>query len=298
MTHKVPQRISIVIIFILVGCEQASHRAPDTAVPSINSVSAVPETPTPNLNEATELPTPGFPVEEVSRSLLLSTGHSASCQLPCWHGLQVGESNKEDMREVFEQLFNAAPGYDFFAPPEDPDYLLAKLISVEGATAGGHNWYFEDPETGVAGVYYLYAYLSQDGDSLLAIKEVMRSFGVYEVPSLPDAVTRLGKPDWIYAATGPALFTAVLFYKRGIRVSVDLDIEESDSSTSRICFDAEPVQESYTIAGPYTFPASGDRSVSGAPTDPAPYISEELGMSIEEFMEFVISSSPCIETPG
>ncbi len=247
---------------------------------------------------ATPIPTPLFPASQVARGLILSTGTSATCELPCWHGLRIGESTRSDVEQVFADLLSTAEGYDLFSPPTEEDPLLAKLLDVEGAYGGGHNWYLED-ERGMAGTYYLYAFISEDTGLLVGIIEVMKPFTAYDVPSLPEIVARLGPPGWVYGDSTGSVYVVALYYRQGISIQLSIPIANIDSSTVTVCFDEAPISEAYSLVDPYISPNEEDFSlmqrVWNAPHDPAPYIDEELGASIDEFVAFINSDNPCTQ---
>jgi hypothetical protein len=274
------------------GPSETATRSP-TPVPS---PSPTPE-PSPTAT-ATPIPTPLFPASQVAHSLFLSTGTSATCELPCWHGLRIGASTRGDVEQVFADLLSPAEGYDFFSPPTEERPLLAKLLDAEGAYGGGHNWYFED-EKGVAGSYYLYAFISEDTGLLVGIKEVMRSFAVYDVPSLPEIVARLGPPDWVYGGSTGSVYVVTLYYRQGIGIQLSIPRASIDASTATVCFDEEPISEAYSLVDPYISQNEEDFSLMqrawNAPRDPAPYIDEELGASIDEFVALINSDNPCTQ---
>jgi hypothetical protein len=278
---------------------ETATRSPTPASSPEPSLSPTPES-SPTAT-ATPIPTPPFPASQVAHGLILSTGTSATCELPCWHGLRIGESARDDVEHVFMRLLGVEDGLDLFSPPIEEDLVLANILDVEGVCGGGHNWHFEDPETGVAAGYYLYAVVDEDTGLLVGIIEFMDSFWVYDVPSLPEIMARLGRPSWLYAGAGAVTFQVVLYYEQGIGVELIIDEDRVNTSTVSVCFDEDPVISTYHLVDPYTSLNEEDLSpvqrAWGAPHDPAPYIDEELGMSMDEFIEFINSDDPCIQVP-
>jgi hypothetical protein len=273
--------------------------------PTSQAATATPvPTPTSQAATATPVPTPLFPASQVAHSLLLSTGASSTCELPCWHNLRIGISNQANVENVFMRLFDAEGGFDFFAPPAYHGSELARqLLNVEGTYVGGHKWSFEESETGLLGTYYLYAFMDENTGLLLGIREIIDPYTVYAAPTLPEVVERLGKPDWVYGGQIVSGFVVTVIYERGIKIQLTIPFRNNiDTSTALFCFDEEPISGSYIIVDPYVSLNDEDWSImqkaSGAPIDTAPYIDEGLGMSsIDEFVEFVTSDDPCIEVP-
>jgi hypothetical protein len=276
---------------------ETATRSPTPVPSSEPSPSPTPE-PSPTAT-ATPIPTPPFPASQVAHSLFLSTGTSATCELPCWHGLRIGESTRGDVEQVFADLLSTAEGYDFFSPPTEENPRLAELLDiVEGAYGGAQYWYLED-EKGVAGSYYLYAFISEDTGLLVGIVEVMDSFTAYDVPSLSEIVARLGPPGWVYGGSAGGVYAMALYYRQGIGVKLSLPRANIDASTATVCFDEEPITEGYGLVDPYISPNEEDFSpmqrIWNGPRDPAPYIDEELGASIDEFVALINSDNPCMQ---
>jgi hypothetical protein len=295
---------------LLSACQGQDTTTPSSApVPSetaTHSPTPVPSpSPTPEPSPtatATPIPTPLFPASQVTHGLILSTGTSATCELPCWHGLRIDESDRDDVEQVFMRLLGVGDRYDIFATPTEESLMLTYyILDIEGIYGGGHSWYFEDPETGIGADYYLYAVIDENTGLLAGIIEAMGPFTVYDVPSLPEIIARLGRPSWLYAEAGAGTFGMALYYEQGIGVGLTIDEDKVDGSTVSVCFDEDPIISDYHLVDPYTSLNEEDLSpvqrAWGAPHDPAPYIDEELGMSMDEFIEFIYSDDPCIQVP-
>src|SRR5574341_307393 len=165
--------------------------------------------------------TPSFPLTESIDSLILSTGTSTTCALPCWHDLQIGVSTQSDIQAVLSQLLNIGGEYDFFPPPPGPgDLLLDRMRHVDGTDIGGYYWYTQAGER--YGSYYLMSYIDENTGKLIGIQEFLIPFGSYELPSLIEVVDHLGTPDWVYGSRGGSTYTVVLFYAEGIRIAVGI----------------------------------------------------------------------------
>jgi hypothetical protein len=175
------------------------------------------------------------------------------------------------------------------------------LLDIKGVYAGGHNWYFKDAK-GVVGTYYLYAFIDEKTRRLAGIVEAMNSFGVYDVPSLPEIIAHLGAPNWVYGGTSANTYTVLLYYEEGVSVWVDLVRDTSiRTSVAPVCMNAEPLFLTIAISDPFINLSQTPRSTLheawGVPEDPAPYVVKELGGSVQGFVQFVNGTNPCIQVP-
>jgi len=75
--------------------------------------------------------------DSVEDNFLLG-GNSPDCQLPCWNGLLIGESDQEDIQTTFDHVFGFNGAFDLFAEPPS-SYLPAARVP-EGFGFGGYLW--------------------------------------------------------------------------------------------------------------------------------------------------------------
>lgn len=290
--------LALTALLMLTACAAATTEPiTPTPTPAVTSSPAPTDTPT------TPIPTPVMPFAQVAHSLILSTGSSPDCELPCWHDLWVGVSTEADVQRVFAELLDAQEKFEFFAPPVEHSSHLERLLDIEGTYAGGLNWEVEESELRGSGFYYLHAFMDEDTGLLLGIREIIDSYSVFKAPTLPEALERLGKPDWLYGNRFVNGYAVTLVYEQGVIVSLDIPFKRYvDTSTVLFCFDEQPISGTYWLVDPYVSLGREDWSILQSrwqiPQDPAPYIDERLGMtSIEEFIEFVNSDYPCFDEP-
>lgn len=308
-------RLTLGLVAIaLMGCqgqsstddlEQLTLTTAETYLPSQSPLPTVETTPYPTNDELPPesgalLPTPAFPESLVAQSLLLSTGISVTCTLPCWHDLRIGESSQQDVQQVLTDVLDSEEGFDFFSIPAGITSLwVDPLPTTGGQLAGGYQWNFFDPDEG-GGVYYLYAVLDTDTKLLYEIIEGMSVYGFFEVPSLEEIANRLGRPSWILIGPLGGTQGVGLYYEKGIHIFLTLSGERIDSTTEMLCLDQDPLTLNISIVAPY-------HQVSDLNLSPVErewienrseyYVEEKLNMSIDEFINFLQTDSPCIEVP-
>lgn len=79
----------------LTATPQATETATPTCTPTATTTHPPSPTPEPTLPPTTGIPAPALP-GSMGTSFLLG-GNSPDCQLPCWNGLVIGESDTEDI---------------------------------------------------------------------------------------------------------------------------------------------------------------------------------------------------------
>jgi hypothetical protein len=145
--------------------------------------------------------------------------------------------------------------------------------------------------------------MDEETGLLSGFTERINPYRMYEAPTLPEVVERLGKPDWVYGLYEAPGFTGTLIYEQGIRIQLFIPYNRVvDMNTALFCFNDQPQDGIYTLVEPYVSLDREDwsplKKTMQIPWDPAPFIDERLGMSsIDEFIEFVTSDNPCIEVP-
>lgn len=173
--------LALTILLILTACAAATESPPPTAVlsntppPTATSTDTpVPTiTPSPTLSPTTTeiLTTPDFEALPIAENFLFAPGSDPDCQLPCWQGLRVGESDREDVQRMFREVFgfNGEMDYPLEAYPyEDNPYLLLIMDytpeDYPELIATGHSWFWENGT-----IFDIYLWLHQETDLLAGI---------------------------------------------------------------------------------------------------------------------------------
>ena len=81
----------------------------------------------------TPLPTPPVPAAIASKDFLFGSEDS-DCRLPCWQGLIVGQSGREDIQLFFDTVFGFNGTREFFPEGETGD------STIPGLALTGHGW--------------------------------------------------------------------------------------------------------------------------------------------------------------
>jgi hypothetical protein len=295
--------IILVLALSLIGCGAVTSQEMNTSVAPITPKATSSGTAIASLNPDTAtaavegLP---FPEANIAKSLLLSEGSSAKCELPCWHHLVIGVSTKQDIEVALGETFKSGDSLDFFPPPTFGGGFPGRLL-VGGTLVGGYYWYIETPDR--LGSYFLFAYVDEKTGNLLGIQEVMDSFETYDLPLLKDIVISLGTPTWVYGGRSGSTYSIRLYYPEGISADIVILMRPDDLTTVThlVCLSDKPLSVSIRLVHPYTEVGEGEDSLLhmawGRPEHPAPHIDETLGKSIKEFMDSLHSENPCIEIP-
>jgi hypothetical protein len=139
------KRILILVsLLILTACTAATGSPTPTPSPSpappVTFTPMPTNTPSPTV---TSTPADGIPDAPIFNGYLLTPYDDPECQLPCWQGLVIGESGRDDVQETFARL-TQVDGYDFFEDFEVEDHTnlwIPDSISLD--RAAGFEWYRE-----------------------------------------------------------------------------------------------------------------------------------------------------------
>jgi hypothetical protein len=162
-----PSRLCVFIIgFILVGIQLGCQTDLSETTESEQTPEVTRElTPLPTEAELTlsvtdaltQEPTPTGPPpslpEEFPSDFLFGVGAS-NCVLPCWMGLEVGSSDREQVYSVLDTTL----GFAGYRPPP-PDHILEHL--PDGLDAVSEGWLLED-SSGKSGSFGMAAYFDQE----------------------------------------------------------------------------------------------------------------------------------------
>src|SRR5690348_137242 len=117
VTHYVLSLTKIVVCVFLAGCaSQTQPRGQETPATAQTAVAATAPA-TANAITATKpasSPTPDFMGSALQDGFLFTQSNTGACKLPCWRGLRIGQSTKEDVQIAFDNVFPSKHDIDFF----------------------------------------------------------------------------------------------------------------------------------------------------------------------------------------
>ncbi len=136
-------------LLTLTACAAAAESPTPTASPSPTATATVTPSPTATATSPTPSNTPEaadisltdtIPDAPIFNGYLFAPYDDPECQLPCWQGLVIGESGRDDVQEVFARL-TGIEDYDFFEDYEVEDQLdLGILEPISLDRAAGYEW--------------------------------------------------------------------------------------------------------------------------------------------------------------
>lgn len=187
-------------------------------VPASSATTLSPEPTTiPTLNPA--LPTPDFTQSEIADQYLLAPSGSG-CQLPCWQGLRIGVSTREDVLGVLNSLFDFGGYVDFFDDNSVTklDSVSRSLLDVPGVEGSGYSWVTTET------LFSLLAVVDAETGVLqgLQFRHVTGLYTErlphrYTIRTPREIIEQLGSPAAIYTTgQGSWLMAVLLFYEQGI----------------------------------------------------------------------------------
>jgi hypothetical protein len=334
--RRFPVHYSLLVMFIMmmgavVGCAPgASLEAPiaavtATAAPSSTAtslptltpsptVTSIPRTDTPHPTRDPTVPTPILPAS-VSEDFFFG-GNTPDCQLPCWNGLIVGESDCEDVQAVFVEVFGFDEVYDPFAelPPSYtiPGHPEHQPNLPPGFAVGGHRWGSENPTYGLD----IMPWVEEETCTLMGLEFRWGRGGSFDPPTQPQHIIQeLGMPsqmlilvqmtelaDYLSVRLFTVYENGVVFFQAGHASIITTTTAEGDADrVAEFCLDDrggfgggearivapllsddwDPIQETF---------------VGGALNDPhfVP-IQEAFGINLEELTRIAIEEdNPCI----
>lgn len=310
-----------VFALLMVGCVTSTEVATPTAVNSVEPTATVTSATTPSpeptsiptLNPA--LPTPDFTQSRIADQYLLAPS-DVDCQLPCWQGLRVGVSTRQDVLDTLNSLFEFGGYVDFFDDNvTNLDLLAEASLEIEGVEGGGYSWATQEQEAN----FSLLAAVDVERGVLrgLQFRHLTGLYSEqlphrYQMRTLQQVVEELETPSAIYTTRrGSWLVGIMLLYEKGI-VSVSIvEVQGKPSPgptvTSRsaeFCLDDQPWTAVDSIIEPF----------ESTRKDPVPSnpinerwiiqqynplelhpIEEALGLTTDEFVAIARSDHPCIE---
>lgn len=222
--------LAVVGILGLAACAApptAETEASPAPAPTLTPSPTVASTPTFAPTSTPPLPTPDFLDSPVAGMYLLAPSEDPACQLPCWQGLRVGESNREDIQAMFDRVFGFNGTLDFFAASPIPANSINPFdLEIPGTQATGYIWlteyngyypYYEvdpvvDKETGILqGIRFLY-----DPGMTVSEEGAITDSGYYRLHTPQQIIRTMGSPDYVFARLVGGAVEFSLIYKEGV----------------------------------------------------------------------------------
>ncbi len=171
-------------------------------------------------------PTPDFMDTHIVNEYLFAPSVDPDCQLPCWQGLRIGESTKEDVVRMFDEVLDIREGLKLSTDES--------ITRIPGTELIWYWWDIRDTEGNLDGWFTLKTILDDETDILQCIDIVTAPYEMYEIQTPQQVIRELGRPSAIYVDnTSFYLMNLMLLYDEGI-VSL---------STTAISIDEQPIGE-------------------------------------------------------
>ncbi len=289
-------------LLILTACTAATvEPVTPTAVPSDTPLPTVSPTPTrtPFPTWPPPSPTPDFLDSPIANGFQFAPSTDPMCQLPCWQGLRVGESDKEDVLMMFDELLGIREGLR----------VSTDITGFPDMEIIGYSWDLEDSERNTIGSLALNTSIDQETGILKGIHIDTISFGQYKIPTPQQIIKELGSPSVIYADSTGSLVRLMLLYYEGIvsQSVTDASLEQQviDDETKIVvnyCLNQIPATTLNHIVEPFddimeTGLDSVQNAAFGEYLRAAGFspIEEVFGLTVEEFVEIALDDeNPCI----
>lgn len=187
-----------------VSPEPTASSATSTTVPTESPTPTAVPTPVATLTPA---PTPALSEAIITDDFLFEPSSVPGCKLPCWQGLEVGISGREEIQRMYDTIF-AFNGTRQFIPDNLPtpmsDSPSDPLVLPIDYYAAGNGWFIEPsgttdyPQSFTVNTIY-----ERDTFTLRAI-EFSSSYSAFNVNLTPYRVIReLGEPSQIVMTLSP-----------------------------------------------------------------------------------------------
>ncbi len=307
-------------LLIFTGCTAATGSP--TATPSPSRVPPVTFTPVPTITTsptstisptASEIiPTPDLMDSPIVDGVLLSPHPAPDCQLPCWQGLRVGESDRDDIQTMFDEVFGFRGTRAFF---KDPTLLAPIWIpDVPGTQADGYEWEFTDVHFDVVTV------IDQNSGILQGIRLIYSSQNILNLSTFQQIIHELGPPDYYFtlpvmdinlAPPGSSVpIDIILFYNEGMAFGLtsqgnfqETMVGEQKENLVHFCLDSKVTIGMSYFVPPFTslgyndLPPLSEEWFSRYINPKLGWISgdEAFGISVSQFSDFAYQDPPCID---
>jgi hypothetical protein len=263
-------------------------------VPTTTEVAAIKATtltPTSVPTATPTLPSPARSIPTIGDFTLgrdfLFEHETPSCQLPCWQGLIVGESDREDVRSVFEDVFGYSGSEDIFTYSGDS--------GIPGMIALRNSW---SPATQLGTAFGVEVIIEESSSILESVSFSWGSNGFVNM-SPQRTIEELGEPEYIMTAVPRAgmgkmaRVIMTMIYAEGISFDffyiLDIDDKPTEDTVTFCLSQQEELEDgSVTIVQPLVGGLQDLTPVQAAYVTPAIEdfglhpIEEVFGVGIEE----------------
>jgi hypothetical protein len=309
--------IGIYLAVVLAGCSAqagslpASTTAPPPSVAAATSpavtVAASPSASEVQTQSVGSVATPDFLQLPLANDILFAPSSHPDCKLPCWQGLQVGVSGRDDIQKVFDTAFEFKGAVDLFgAQPTLPDYLT---VVSPGFRTTGFQWHYGNNKEAGFGIEFV---VDDKTQILQGIYFNNSPMGRYRVHTPTDVINHLGKPDYIHMAitisTGgepskEVFVELLMLYKAGLAFyyrDFPKPLPTNPDSFEPFCLNNSDIHADYYLVSPF------DLSMSNATplqkewflddVTKGEYVPIEklLGYDAAHFSEIALSQNPCL----
>jgi hypothetical protein len=247
-------------------------------------------------------PTPDVLDTPIADGFLLAPSQDPACELPCWQGLRVGVSDREDVQAMFDEVLGFNGSLDVFRDRLMHEVLLeAWGLDFPTMQPGGYSWE-ED--------FGLYVLVVENTGTLKGIQIANIGTVGSHAHTPQDLIRTLGIPSAVYAHVRRDGVSLLLLYgELGIASDFDMPgsiwerIENGQTRTfTDFCLDSSALVVEDFIVEPfrYTDPASltdmqyawFGRRVEGR------HPIEDFGLTLEDFADIAVQEHPCLSWPA
>src|SRR5574341_397271 len=180
--------------------------------------------------ESTIISAVPFPNTPLFNGYLFASPNDSQCQLPCWHGLIVGVSDRDDVQTTFRLITGLGNSYDFFEEFQIADPIEIGVIDdIPEDSIAGYDW-----SNGVEYAVRLIAVMDPDSNTLAGINLELGA----NTFTPQFTLQKLGAPTSMLVWTVQTLYGAdihstYLYGDKGMAISFslfsDLPIEEANN---------------------------------------------------------------------
>ncbi len=214
--------------------------------------------PTPTVTETLQPMTPTLTPEFFNPNPggdVFFTPYDGECELPCWQGLRVGESDVAAIQLMLNRVFSLDVSAESFIP-----YLESDVGHYEIAGTRMVSYWWELPDPTYPGFTYFAIDVLTDIETNtifqgLHITQVEGDGTIITIYTPRQSLVTIGAPDQIYLTPEVDDHAAfVLVYNKGIVLHYSVRatyFEEEAKTKSRLCLNDPVVASDYYLVSPF-----------------------------------------------